>query len=293
MPANKTNEAAGQVKPMRIACIQMRSGLSRSRNVETATAYIREAAREGATFIATPEMTNVVDRKPRRLFEHLPFADKLEEADHFAALSQELGVHLLIGSMAVALNKDFGARKMANRAHFFAPNGQTATYDKIHLFDVDLPTGESWKESATIEGGDEAVLVRTPFGGVGLSICYDVRFAHLYRTLAKAGADILAVPAAFTVPTGEAHWSTLLRARAIETGSFVVAPAQGGAHEDGRVTYGHSMVIDAWGRVVAEKPDDTPGVLLADVDLSLVRDVRARIPSLGLDCAANLRTYGL
>ena len=278
---------------MRVACIQMRSGIHRAENIPVAVDLIRKAAADGATFIATPEMTNVVDRKPRRLFEDLPFAEGLNEAETFASLAAELNIHLLIGSMAVALNKEFGQRKMANRAHFFAPGGGRATYDKIHLFDVDLPTGESWRESNTIEGGDEAVLVQTPFGGVGLSICYDVRFPHLYRRLAQGAADILAVPAAFTVPTGEAHWETLLRARAIETGSFVMAPAQGGTHEDGRVTYGHSMVIDPWGRIVAEKADNEPGVLLADIDVAMVQDTRARIPSLGLERDANLRTYTL
>lgn len=276
---------------LKAACVQMRSGIDRAANVAAASALIRQAAGEGATFIATPEMTNVLDRRARRLFEHLPLADDLEETDQFAALAKELDVHLLIGSMAVALNKTIGERKMANRAHFFAPQGLVATYDKIHLFDVDLPTGESWKESSTIAGGDEAVLVQTPFGGVGLSICYDVRFAHLYRGLAQAGAKILAVPAAFTVPTGQAHWHALLRARAIETGSFVIAPAQGGAHEDERVTFGHSLIIDPWGRILAEKPDDAPGVITAPLDLAMVDDTRARIPSLGLDHACNVRSF--
>lgn len=278
---------------MKVACVQMRSGIDRARNAADAEALIREAASAGANLIATPEMTNVVDRKSSRLFENLPSTEDFPECDRFAALSTELGVDLLIGSMAVAVESVEGQRKMANRAHFFRPNRSCATYDKIHLFDVDLPTGESWKESATMIGGDEAVVVEAKSSRVGLSICYDVRFAPLYRTLAQAGADILAVPAAFTKPTGEAHWHTLLRARAIETGSFVMAPAQGGQHEDGRATYGHSLIIDPWGRILAEKADDEPGLIMADCDLAEVADTRTRIPSLGLDRAFRTRIYEL
>ncbi|RFB06110.1 carbon-nitrogen hydrolase family protein [Parvularcula marina] len=275
---------------LRAAAIQMRSGVSRSGNVAAAERLIREAAGAGATLIVTPEMTNVLDRDKERLFGDLPQEDGLSEITTFAEFSKELGMYLVIGSLAVALPDEDGQRKMANRCMMFGPNGEIARYDKIHLFDVDLPTGESWRESRMMKRGEEAVLARTDAASVGLSICYDVRFPHLYRALAKAGAEILTIPAAFTVPTGEAHWEVLLRARAIETGSFVIAAAQGGAHEDGRRTYGHSMIIDPWGRILTEKSDDEPGVIMADLDLDLVRDARTRIPSLALDRDTNVRT---
>ncbi|MEM9988522.1 MAG: carbon-nitrogen hydrolase family protein [Pseudomonadota bacterium] len=276
---------------LRVGLIQLCSGLDRAQNVETTVALVKEAAAKGARFIATPEMTNVVDKRPRRLCENLPFEKDLTEIKTFADLAKELDIYLLIGSLAVALNKEPGARQVANRSYLFGPKGQIATYDKVHLFDVELPSGESWKESSTYQAGAEAVVAQTALGGIGLSICYDVRFPHLYRKLAQNGAQILAVPAAFTVPTGEAHWAPLLRARAIETGSFVIAPAQGGIHEDGRVTYGHSMIIDPWGRILGEKADDRPGILTAALDLSHVAATRQRIPSLGLDRPCNLRMY--
>lgn len=272
--------------PFQVACIQMRSGLDRRENVEAATEMIRAAASSGAQLILTPEMTNVVDRKPRRLFEHLDGEAGLWELDHFASLADELGIVLAVGSMAVALSGGVGQdgpRKMANRSIVFLPGGGRVAYDKVHLFDVDLPTGESWKESSTVAQGDTAVVAKTLLGKLGLSVCFDVRFPHLYRTLAQHGAEILLVPAAFTVPTGQAHWETLLRARAIETGSFVMAAAQGGLHDDGRVTYGHSMIIDPWGRILAQKQDDTPGLLTAMVDLEKVVDTRTQLPALHLD----------
>ena len=269
---------------MKAACIQMRSGLERAQNVADATALIGEAAAAGARLIVTPEMTNVVDRKPRRLFETLPSGEDLEEIETFSALAARLGVHLLIGSMAVALDKTFGQRKAANRAFFFGPAGETlATYDKLHMFDVDLPGGESWKESSIYAPGEIAPVVEAPFGKVGLTICYDLRFPKLYRQLAQAGADILAVPAAFTWQTGKAHWEPLLRARAIETGSFVIAAAQGGEHQDGRKTWGHSMIIDPWGTVIGLKDDEEPGVLIADMDLTRVGKARQSIPNLSLE----------
>jgi len=271
---------------LKAACIQMRSGLSRSDNVNDASALIREAAGQGAELILTPEMTNVVDRKPRRMFDHLGYEDELEEVSIFSALAKELKVNLIIGSCAVALDKDFSSRRAANRTYFFGPDGeQIATYDKIHMFDVDLPDGESWKESNVYKPGSEAKLVETSFGKVGLSICYDLRFPRLYRSLAQAGAQVLTVPAAFTRQTGRAHWEPLLRARAIENGAFVMAAAQGGTHEDGRETWGHSMIIAPWGEILAEKPDDEPGIILADIDLDEVEKVRQRIPSLGLEQA--------
>lgn len=262
------------------ACVQMRSGLDRARNTRDALALIAEAAGEGAKFIATPEMTNVVDRRGSRLLENLPGEDGLEEITAFAGAAREHGVWLLIGSMALA----DGRGKAANRSFLFAPDGTIAArYDKLHMFDVDLPNGESWKESKIYEPGAEAVLVNTPFARLGLTICYDVRFPGLYRGLAQAGADVLCAPAAFTRQTGEAHWETLLRARAIENGAFVIAPAQGGKHEDGRETYGHSMIIDPWGKILAHADHDAPGVVLAEIDPSKAREARQRIPNLGLE----------
>ncbi len=270
---------------MKAACIQMRSGLSRGANIKAVSELIAQAADKGAELVLTPEMTNIVDRKPRRLFENLPEEGAFEEIDAFAALAKKHQIHLVIGSMAVALNKKFGERRAANRSYFFNPAGVVInTYDKIHMFDVDLPDGESWKESSIYAPGEKIVCTETTVGRIGHSICYDVRFPGLYRKLAQAGAEIILIPAAFTYQTGKAHWKSLLRARAIETGSFVMAAAQGGEHEDGRHTWGHSMIIDPWGEVLAEKADTEPGVIVADIDLEKVREVRQRIPNLSLEC---------
>ncbi|WOI52452.1 carbon-nitrogen hydrolase family protein [Parvularcula sp. LCG005] len=277
---------------MRVGLVQMNSGIDRMRNLDEATRLIREAAARGADLIATPEMTTLLDRNSDRLFGNLPAPDAMPEVDAFSALARDLGAHLLIGSMPVAVERG-ETRKFANRSFLFGPRGAVATYDKIHLFDVDLPTGESWKESNTVAGGDKAVLANTPLGGIGMSVCYDLRFPHHFRRLAQAGASILAVPAAFTVPTGEAHWHVLLRARAIETGSYVIAPAQGGQHEDGRATYGHSLIVDPWGTILAEQPNNQPGVIVADIDLDKVADVRRRVPNLTLDRDVETRIYEL
>ncbi len=262
------------------ACVQMRSGIDRRRNVADACALISDAASKGASFVATPEMTNVVDRKADRMFETLPEEDTLEELRTFSNAAQQSRVWLLIGSMAVKV----GERRAANRSYLFAPDGAiVARYDKLHMFDVDLPNGESWKESNVYKPGDGAVLVEAPFAKIGLSICYDVRFPALYRKLAQAGADLICVPAAFTRQTGEAHWQTLLTARAIETGSFVMAPAQGGTHEDGRQTYGHSLIIGPWGEVLAKLENDEPGLVLATIRPAASREARSRIPNLALE----------
>ncbi len=258
----------------------MRSGLDRARNVEDAVALIAEAAGKGASFIATPEMTNVVDRKAGRLFESLPEEKDLTEIAAFSDAAKRHGAWLLIGSMAVKIED----RRAANRAYLFAPDGSVAArYDKIHMFDVDLPNGESWKESKVYRPGDKAVLAKTPLAQVGLTICYDVRFPRLYRALSQNGAEVLCVPAAFTRQTGMAHWHTLLGARAIENGAFVVAPAQGGTHEDGRETYGHSLIIGPWGDILAEADNDEPGVVLAEIDPEKALKARQRIPNLGLE----------
>lgn len=266
-------------KIFRAACVQMRSSVDRARNRRDALALIAEAADQGAAFIATPEMTNAIDRNAGRLLSALPEEAGLEEIAAFAAIAKARGVWLLIGSLAVRQGD-----KAANRSFLFSPDGAVvARYDKLHMFDVDLPGGESWKESRVYDAGDSAVLVETPLAAIGLTICYDLRFAPLYRALAQAGAEVLCVPAAFTRQTGEAHWNTLLRARAIENGAFVIAPAQGGTHEDGRETYGHSMIIGPWGEVLAEKPDAEPGVILAEIDLRAVHAARRRIPNLALE----------
>ena len=275
---------------MRVGVVQMRSGLDPCANADTAEGLIREAAGQGAELIATPEMTTLLCAKPRSLFGTLPGGEPGEVA-RFEALARELGAFLLIGSMPVALDHRPGHRRAANRSYLFGPQGRIATYDKVHLFDVELDTGETWRESAVYAGGREAVVARAGEATLGLSICYDLRFPAVYRTLARAGAEVLCVPAAFTVPTGQAHWEVLLRARAIETGSWVIAPAQGGAHEDGRVTYGHSMVVDPWGAVAARLDHDAPAVLMAELDLARVAEVRRRVPALSLETRPALRIY--
>ena len=263
---------------IRAACVQMRSGVEVAPNIAAASALIREAAREGAQFIATPEMTNLLDIRPGMARPKIVEEDGTSRLA-FQALAAELGVTVLIGSLAVALPDD---DRFANRSFLIGPDGGViAQYDKIHMFDVEVGDGQSYRESRAYRPGEAAVLAGTPFGKLGLTICYDVRFPHLYRRLAQAGAEILTIPAAFTRVTGEAHWHVLVRARAIETGSFVIAPAQGGKHEDGRETYGHSLIVSPWGDVLAEADGAEPGIILADLDLGDVAKVRGRIPSLG------------
>jgi predicted amidohydrolase len=258
------------------AAVQMRSGVDVARNVASATALIREAAAAGATYVLTPEMTTILDRDR----EHLLAAIAPEESDpslaSFRALARALGIHLHIGSMAIRLAGD----GVANRSFLIGPDGEiVATYDKIHMFDVDLAGGESYRESRLYRPGSTSVVADLTDARLGLSVCYDIRFPHLYRALAKAGASVIAVPAAFTKTTGEAHWHVLLRARAIETGAFVVAAAQGGHHEDGRDTYGHSMIVDPWGKILGEAGSE-PGVVVAEIDAAESATVRQRLPSL-------------
>lgn len=257
------------------ACAGMRSGRDPVANRDAAVALIREAAGLGAHYVQTPEMTSLVDRGRASLFEKVG----PEETDITLAglreVAREKGVVVHVGSIAVRAGD-----KIANRAFVIDREGEiTARYDKVHLFDVDLPNGESWRESATYTGGDKAVLAETPWGLLGLTICYDVRFPALYRALAEGGASVLSAPACFTRQTGEAHWHVLHRARAIETGSFMISAAQGGKHEDGRETFGHSVIVDPWGRVLADGTAE-PGLVMAEIDLSLVADARARIPAL-------------
>lgn len=260
---------------MRIALLQMTSGIDPDRNADTLCAAVGEAAAGGAAILFTPEMSGLVDSNRDRARGQIAPEDQDSVLARVRTAARDVGIWVYLGSLAI----DMGDR-WANRAFVIDGSGEIrARYDKMHLFDVDLPTGESWRESNAYAPGMEAVVARTPVGALGLSICYDIRFPALYQELSRAGAQILAVPAAFTVPTGEAHWHTLLRARAIENACWVVAAAQRGTHEDGRKTYGHSLVIDPWGQVVLDM-ESASGVGFAEVDLTLVDDVRGRVPVL-------------
>ena len=261
----------------RAALLQMRSGTDIGRNVKTFSTMVREAAANGATYVQSPEMTGALVRDRVALKTML----KEEAADPVVAsaseLARSLGIHVHVGSTAIAAE----GGKVANRAFLFGPDGaKIATYDKIHMFDVDLDNGESWRESATYEPGKCTVIAELPFARLGLAVCYDLRFPQLFRAQALAGADVLTVPAAFTRQTGQAHWHVLLRARAIENGAWVLAAAQGGAHEDGRETFGHSIAIDPWGQVVAEAEGDEPGIVYAQVDPTASVEARKKIPNL-------------
>ncbi len=261
----------------RIALFQSNTGIDAVANAEKLVAAVAAAAAGGAEMLFTPEMSGLLDRDARRAAKSL----RVEEDDPvLAAACQAAKAHriwLHLGSLAVLVDNG----KVANRGFVIDREGQVkARYDKIHLFDVDLPTGESWRESSVYSAGSDAVLVSgTPVGKLGLTICYDLRFPALFARLAEADADVIAVPAAFTVPTGKAHWHVLMRARAIEAGLFVVAAAQVGGHEDGRSTFGHSLVIDPWGEVLLDMGDQ-PGIGFAEIDLTRISDVRSRIPAL-------------
>ena len=268
---------------MKIAAIQMRSGPEPEANFAALQPLVAEAAVAGARYVLTPEVTMAFAENREGLarvagpFENNPWLAQL------SALAREHQIHLHIGSMAVALEDG----RFANRSVLFGPDGTIeATYDKIHLFDATIAGLNAYQESATYRGGDAAVTADVDGVTLGFAICYDMRFPPLFNALANAGAQVLAVPAAFTVPTGQAHWHVLLRARAIETGSYVIAAAQGGTHPNGRATYGHSLVIDPWGKVIAELDHDEPGVLLADIDPAAVDEARGRIPAL-----ANARSF--
>lgn len=261
---------------MKIALAQMTSGIDPAANARTIVSAVADAAAAGAAMLFTPEMSGLVDRDRGRAAQHLRREedDPVLSAVRSAAAEHRLWVHL--GSLAV-LGTD---GRLANRAFVIDDSGAIrARYDKLHLFDVDLPSGESWRESASYAPGAGAVVAQTPAGALGLSICYDLRFADLYRALSNAGATVLAVPAAFTRPTGAAHWHVLLRARAIEAGAYVVAAAQTGTHQDGRETYGHSLVVDPWGEVILDM-GDAAGLGFAEIDAARIADVRARIPVL-------------
>jgi predicted amidohydrolase len=259
-----------------VGLVQMRTGLDPRANCDAAASLIREAKAAGADYVQTPEMTNIMEVKRERLFSTIVDEDADATLAAMRELARSLGLHLHIGSLAIKV----APQRAANRAFLIDPHGDIATrYDKIHMFDVDLAGGESYRESRNYRPGEIAVAADLPWGRLGITICYDLRFPALYRALAEAGATMLAVPSAFTRQTGEAHWHVLLRARAIENGCFVLAAAQGGKHENGRETFGHSLIVDPWGRILAEGGTE-PGVVMGTIDLAEVADARGRIPSL-------------
>ncbi|MGQ3210738.1 carbon-nitrogen hydrolase family protein [Shinella sp.] len=272
-----------------IAAVQMCSGTDPVRNVETMRRLVREAAAKGAVYVQTPEMTGALQRDRTGLKAILR-----SEADDLVVaaateLARELGIHMHVGSTAIALSDG----KIANRGFLFGPDGEkVCSYDKIHMFDVDLDNGESWRESAVYSPGAVARMADLPFAKLGFAICYDVRFPELFKTQAQAGAEIISVPAAFTRQTGEAHWETLLRARAIENGVYIIAAAQAGVHEDGRETFGHSIIIDPWGRVLASAGGTGEAIVLAEVDPAAVKAAHDKIPNLRNGRAFTLEVAG-
>ena len=258
------------------AMIQMRSGLQPAANLDAALALIGEAKTAGADYVLTPEMTNIMEVKRERLFATIVEEDADTSLATLRELARKLSIYIHVGSLAIKLTAD----RAANRSFLIDAKGEIAArYDKIHMFDVDLAGGESYRESRTYRPGEMAVVGDLPWGRLGLTICYDLRFPALYRALAEAGATMLTIPSAFTQQTGEAHWHVLIRARAIENGCFVFAAAQAGKHENGRETFGHSLIVDPWGRILAEGGGE-PGVVMAEIDLAEVSKARARIPSL-------------
>jgi predicted amidohydrolase len=260
----------------RAALVQLRASRSIAPNLDQAEALVREAARGGADYVQTPENTALMELEPERVLALVQPEAESEPLARLCALAAELGIWLHIGSLGIKIDET----QVANRSFLIDPQGAIAArYDKLHMFDVDLAGGESYRESQYYGPGAKAVIADLPWARLGMTICYDLRFPALYRALATAGAEVIAVPAAFTKQTGEAHWHVLLRARAIETGSFVLAATQGGLHENGRETFGHSMIVSPWGVVLAEAGED-PGVIFADIDLAAVAEARARIPSL-------------
>lgn len=270
---------------LRVALIQTRTPATPDAALAHLRPLLDEAANGGAELILTPEASNFMEKRPDRKAAILVDAEDDVVVQSVRAFARERGVWVLLGS-AMVRSGDPSDPRAANQSMLINDRGEVeSTYDKLHVFDVDLPNGDRYRESAGVRPGDRAVVAETPWGRLGLTVCYDLRFPHLFRALAQTGADIITVPAAFTRPTGEAHWETLLRARAIETGAFVLAPAQGGDHEDGRATWGRSMGVDPWGRVIAVLDHDEPGVLFADLDLDAVIKARAAIPALTHDRA--------
>jgi predicted amidohydrolase len=270
---------------VRVAALQMNSGTEPGPNLEALERLAREAKKQGAVYALSPEVTVVFAENRDGLRQTAWPWENSPDVARVAQIARDTGLNLHLGSMAVALPDG----KFANRSVLFKPDGSiAATYDKIHLFDATLPGLKQYRESDTYAGGDRAVVSDAAGVKLGLSICYDMRFPALYRTLAVAGAELIAVPAAFTVPTGEAHWETLLRARAIETGCYVIAAAQAGQHQNGRATWGHSMIIDPWGKILGQLGGEGEGVLVADIDPKAVAEARGRVPAL-----ANARPFSL
>jgi len=277
-------QADAPVTSFLAACVQLRAGRDVASNVAVAVELIEKAARDGAQFVATPENTSLMEAERPLLLEKTSAEEDDEALKALRGVARERGIWLLIGSLPIRLSSDL----LANRSFLIGSDGLVRQrYDKIHMFDVNLANGESYRESRNFAPGLEARIASLPWGVLGMSVCYDLRFPHLYRALAHAGAQFLTVPSAFTQQTGEAHWHVLLRARAIETGCFVIAPAQGGLHENGRSTYGHSLFVSPWGEVLGELGTE-PGVLLQEIDPAQAARARARIPSLSHD-----RAFGL
>lgn len=263
------------------ACVQLRAGREVVPNVDLAVDLIEQAADEGAKFVATPENTSLMEAKSTLLFEKAVAEEDDKALAAFRAVSASRKIWTLIGSLPIKVAAD----KLANRSFLIGPDGVVvARYDKIHMFDVDLGGGESYRESKNFRPGGQAVTAELPWGKLGMTVCYDLRFPQLYRVLAEAGASFLTVPSAFTKPTGKAHWHVLLRARAIENGAYVFAPAQEGRHENGRETYGHSLIVAPWGEVIAEAEEGT-GFIIAEIDPAKVAEARGRVPSLQHDRA--------
>jgi deaminated glutathione amidase len=259
------------------AMVQMCTGLLPEHNLEQGTRLIRQAAADGADYVQTPEVSNMIQANRKAMFEHLAAEEDDISLKAYRALAAELKIHLHIGSLALRATPD----RAVNRSFLIGPDGAViASYDKIHMFDIDLPGGESYRESANYQPGETAVISDLPWGRIGLTICYDLRFPALYRALAESGASFLTVPSAFTVRTGEAHWHTLLRARAIENGCFVFAAAQAGTHESKRQSYGHSLIVAPWGEVLAEGGGTETGVFMAKIDPAKVETARKSVPSL-------------
>src|ERR671928_535067 len=258
------------------AMVQMRTSLLPEPSLEQGMALVREAKKQGADYVQTPEVSNMMQVNRKALFEHLASEEDDKSLKAYRALAAELKIHLHIGSLALR----FSPERAVNRSFLIAPDGDIlASYDKIHMFDIELEGGESYRESANYQPGETAVISDLPWGRIGLTICYDVRFPALYRALAESGASFLTVPSAFTRKTGEAHWHTLLRARAIETGCFVFAAAQAGMHDNKRETFGHSLIVAPWGEILAEG-DVEPGIIMAEIDPAKVETARRAIPSL-------------
>ncbi len=264
---------------LKAACIQINSGPEIEANLKMIEPLVREAHRGGAQLIALPENSCLMIRGRENVMVRARTEAEHPAIPFFKRLAEQTGAWILGGSLAIAV----GDEKLANRSYFFTPDGKVVSYDKIHMFDADVGEGERYRESETFRSGNRAVTAEMPWGKIGFTICYDVRFPHLFRTLAKAGASVITVPAAFTVPTGRLHWHVLLRARAIETGAFILAPAQCGSHHGERRTYGHSLIVDPLGQIIAEAGEE-PGIIMAELDLGKVAAARSMLPSLMHDC---------